>query len=71
VNECKPLPAATSPSSAVTAASAPSHAASACALAVKQGLTLVHFSAQPQPFLTLKTSPTALNTPSTPAINIP
>ena len=36
-----------------------------------QGLTLVHFSAQPEPFLSFKTSPKRLNTPSTPAINAP
>ena len=34
-----------------------------------QGLTLVHFSAQPKPFLILKTSQKRLNTPSTPAMN--
>jgi len=33
----------------------------------RQGLTLVHFSAQPEPFLTLKTSQRRVNTPSTPA----
>jgi len=36
-----------------------------------QGLTLVHFSAQLEPFLTLNTSPERLNTPSTPALNTP
>ena len=35
----------------------------------RQGLTLVHFSAQPEPFLTLKTSPERVDTPSTSAIN--
>ena len=34
-----------------------------------QGLTLVHCSAQPEPFLTLNTSPKRLNTPSNPALN--
>ena len=34
------------------------------AYAASQGLTLVHFSVKPEPFLTLKTSPTAQNTPS-------
>jgi hypothetical protein len=34
-----------------------------------QGLTLVHFSAQPEPFLALNTSPKRLNTPSIPALN--
>jgi len=29
-----------------------------------QGLTLVHFAAQPEPFLTLKISPKRLGTPS-------
>ena len=28
-----------------------------------QGLTLIHLSAHPEPFLTLKTSTKALNTP--------
>jgi len=37
----------------------------------RQGLTLVHFSAQPEPFLTFNTSPKPLNTPSTPALNTP
>jgi len=37
--------------------------------AKRQGLTLVHFSAPPEPFLTLRTSPKRLNTPSTTAIN--
>ena len=32
----------------------------------KQGLTLVHFSAQPAPFVSLKTTHKRLNTPSTP-----
>jgi len=32
-----------------------------------QGLTLVHFSAQPEPFPTLNTSPKRLKTPSTPS----
>ena len=36
-----------------------------------QGLTLVHFSAQPEPFLTLNTSSKRLNTPSTPAFHTP
>ena len=39
--------------------------------AAEQGLTLVHFSAQPEPFLALNTSPRRLNTPSTPASNDP
>jgi len=33
----------------------------------RQGLTIVHFSAQPEPFPTLKISPDRLNTPSNPA----
>jgi hypothetical protein len=33
--------------------------------------TLVHFSAQPEPFLTLKTALVHLNTPCTPALNTP
>jgi len=37
----------------------------------RQGLTLVHFSAQPEPFLTLNTSPKRVNTPSIPALNTP
>jgi len=37
----------------------------------RQGLTLVHFSAQAEPFLTLNTSPNRLNTLSTPALNTP
>jgi hypothetical protein len=36
-----------------------------------QGLTLLHFSAQPERFLTLKTSPRRLSTPSTPVISTP
>jgi len=40
-------------------------------LSVRQGLTLVHFSAQPEPFPTLKKSPRRLNTTSTPATNTP
>jgi len=36
-----------------------------------QGLTLVHFSAQPEPFLTFNTSPKRLKNPSTPALNSP
>jgi len=39
--------------------------------AIRQGLTLVHYSAQLEPFLTLNTSPKRLNTPSTPALNTP
>ena len=35
--------------------------------AAGQGLTLVHFSAQPERFLTLETSLKRLNTPSIPA----
>jgi len=38
-------------------------------LAHEQGLTLVYFSAQPEPFLTLSTSPKRLNNPSNPALN--
>jgi hypothetical protein len=37
----------------------------------RQGLTLVRFSAQLEPFLTLNTSPERLNTPSTTALNTP
>jgi hypothetical protein len=36
-----------------------------------QGLTLVHFSAQPEPFLTLKYPLNAYTPPPTPAINDP
>jgi len=36
-----------------------------------QGLTLVHFSAQSEPFLTLNTSPKRLSTPSTTALHTP
>jgi len=36
-----------------------------------RGLHSSHFSAEPEPFLTLKTSPKRLNNPSTPAISIP
>ena len=36
-----------------------------------QGLTLIHFSAQPAPFLTLNTSPKPLKTPSTPTLTLP
>jgi len=39
--------------------------------AARQGLSLVHFSAQPEPFLTLNTSPKRLNTASIPAFNTP
>ena len=35
--------------------------------AAGRGLTLVHFSAQPEPNLTLNTSPKRLNVPPTPA----
>jgi hypothetical protein len=38
---------------------------------VVQGLTLVHFSAQLHPFVTLNMTPTHPNTPSTPALNNP
>ena len=31
-----------------------------------QGLTLIHFSAQPEPYLTLDTSPNASTPPPTP-----
>jgi len=41
------------------------------AVARGQGLTLVHFSAQPKPFLTLNTSPERLNTPFSSAFNTP
>jgi hypothetical protein len=37
----------------------------------KQGLALVHFSARPEPFLTLNPSPKRLNSPSIPALNTP
>ena len=37
----------------------------------RQGLTLVHFSAHPEPSLTLNTSPKRLNNPSSPALNSP
>jgi len=46
-------------------------ALTALLLGQAQGLTLVHFSAQPEPFLTLNTSPKRLNTPSTPALDNP
>jgi len=36
-----------------------------------RGLTLVHFSAYHEPFLTPRTSPERVNTSSTPAINTP
>ena len=36
-----------------------------------QGLTLVHFTAQPEPFVTLNISPKRQNTPSTTAIHTP
>jgi hypothetical protein len=36
---------------------------------MQQWLTVVHFSAQPEPFLTLNTSSKRLSTPSTPALN--
>ena len=42
---------------------------SSTSLAHEQGLTLVYFSAQPEPFLTLSTSPKRLNNPSNPALN--
>jgi hypothetical protein len=38
---------------------------------LKAGVCTVHFSAQPKLFLTLKTSPTRLNTPSGPTLNTP
>ena len=44
---------------------------SALSTSAPQGHTLVYFSAQPEPLLTLKTSPKRLSTPSTPAINTP
>jgi len=40
-------------------------------LAFRSGTTLVHFSAQPESFLTLNTSPKRVNTPSTPASTTP
>ena len=52
-------------------AAAPCAGMPVCFLHVRQGLTLVHFSAQPEPFLTLKISPKRIITPSTPAINNP
>jgi hypothetical protein len=39
--------------------------------ALAQGLTLIHFSAQPEPFLTLKISPKPLNTPLLPRYKYP
>jgi len=59
--ECKPLPAGGSPR--CMTASYPTTGG-------KQGLTLVHFSALPEP-LTLYTSPKRLNTPSTPPQALP
>ena len=56
MNECKPLPGARTWGTRVMRARV-------------QGLSLVHFSAQHQPFLTLKAFPKSLNTPSNPAIN--
>jgi hypothetical protein len=41
------------------------------AFAKRQGLTLVRFTAQPEPFLTLHTSLKRVNTPSDPALNSP
>ena len=35
----------------------------------RQGLTLVHFSAESEPYLTLETTPERLKTPSNPAMN--
>jgi hypothetical protein len=49
----------------------PSHAANTSSVASAQGLTLVDFSAQPEPFLTLNTSPKRLNITSDPALNTP
>ena len=46
-------------------------AASACAAAAIQGLTLFYFSAPPDSFLALNKSPKRLNTPSEPALNSP
>ena len=40
-------------------------------LYTRQGLTLVHISAQPEPFVTLRTSPKRLKTPTTHAIHTP
>jgi hypothetical protein len=37
----------------------------------QQGLTLVYFSAQPEPFLTLNKFPKRIHTPSEPALNTP
>jgi hypothetical protein len=45
--------------------------ASATTSASPQGLTLDQLSAQPEPFLTFKTSPKRQDTPSTVAKNIP
>jgi len=62
------------PGAADTAVTAPLFTVSAAApwnisdtpTPCQQGLTLVHFSAQPEPFLTLKPSPQRLITPSIP-----
>jgi len=48
---------------------APALAGATTARRLRQGLSLVHFSAQPEPFLTLNASLKRLNTPSTPAFN--
>jgi hypothetical protein len=75
-----PAPAAAPPAAAgplspsSSRCAAPRSAASASARlrsAACQGLTRAHFSAQPEPFPTLKTSPKRLNTPSIHAINTP
>jgi hypothetical protein len=59
----------TGPGGGGDAQRAPLHAAAAPLPG--QGLTLFHFSAQPEPFLTLNTFRKRLNNPSTPALNTP
>ena len=60
MNECKP-----------PAGGRRSRGAAVLLHVTRQGLTLIHLLAQPEPFLTLNTSPKRLNTPSTPALDTP
>jgi len=55
VDECKPLPASTRNIMTYMVGTP-----------MKQGLTLVHLSAQLETLLTLETTPKRLNTPPTP-----
>jgi len=66
VDECKPLMLGTS----FLAQIGPG-LAGAWAHYRLAGAYLVHFLAEPEPFLTLNTSPKRLNTPSTPALSTP